>query len=203
MSHVVGPVTMRSHRMGQYIKCKCQCFLLSFICIFSLRSKSWTAYFEPVPILFQMKSQTFSCGRKEVYCIINMCVIGLKGHCRAEKSYSPPPHTHTHILFRAALSSESWGSQCGKAPSELVEMLSPLQQQQGSGHGSKHPTCPKLAAKWPITWAKAEIGLGKIWLLLNSATVKEVTLTLATCHSIPSCQVHGHIVNWSENLFQG
>lgn len=97
--------------------------------------------------------------------IINICVIGLKaGDCRAEKSYFnsfPPFSGHSSSPLRKL---------CGKAPGELVEMLSPLQQQQGSGHGSKHPTCPKLAAKWPITWVKAgEKGLGKIWLLLNSA----------------------------------
>lgn len=51
------------------------------------------------------------------------------------------------LVFKGAFSLESKGRGVEKAPSELVEMLSPLQQQQGSGHGSKHPSCPKLAAK--------------------------------------------------------
>lgn len=95
-----------------------------------------------------------------------ICVIVLKAdHCNTEKSYfntfSPPQLCSEQLSPQKAM----W-----KSPSELVEMLSPLQQQQGSGHGSKHPTCPKLAAKWPITRVKAgEKGLGKIWLLLNSA----------------------------------
>lgn len=58
--------------------------------------------------------------------------------------------SHISTLFlplSCAQSSSLLRKLCGKAPRELVEMLSPLQQQQGSGHGSKHPTCPKLAAK--------------------------------------------------------
>ncbi|KAK1903133.1 eEF1A lysine and N-terminal methyltransferase [Dissostichus eleginoides] len=68
-----------------------------------------------------------------------------------------PTHIFTATKYypdRGALGSEQLCTQKAgdhsveKPPANWQKCCPPLQQQQqGSGHGSKHPTCPKLAAK--------------------------------------------------------